>query len=82
MRPADISMLIIIHIYSKRKRYILRTVFFLILTFSALRVGLRFFEKIQTSDMFRPEYIQWQKMARVVLTLVISIRMITLLYKG
>ena len=47
MSPADISMVIIIHIYSKRKRYILRTVFFLILTFSALRVGLRFFEKNQ-----------------------------------
>ena len=47
MRPADINMLIIIHIYSKRKRYIPRTVLFLIWTFSALKVGLRFFEKNQ-----------------------------------
>ena len=40
---AHIRMLIIIQMYRKWKRYILLTVlsFFLILTFTALRVGLR-----------------------------------------
>ena len=84
MKPADISMLISIHIYSKRKRYILRTVLiFFNIDFQRSKGGSTFFsKKIKTSYMFRPEYLQWQKVARVVLTLVISIRMITLLIQG
>ena len=59
MRLADISLLIILQMYSKRKRYILRAVLiFLVLIFSALMVGLRFFEKKTTLDLFRPEYIE------------------------
>ena len=43
MRSADISMLIIIQMYSKLKRvHTTLFIYFLILTFSALRVGLRF----------------------------------------
>ena len=48
MRSADFSMLIIIRMYSKLKRVLTTNCvyFFLILNFSALRVGLRFLKKI------------------------------------
>ena len=77
-------MLIAIHMYSKRKRIHTRNCvnFFLILIFSALRVGLRYLKKIKTSDMFRPEYMQSQNAARVVLKLLTTMKMITLLLKG
>ena len=73
MRSGDISMLIAIHMYSKRKR---------IHTRNCVRVGLRFLKKIKTSDMFRPEYMQSQNAARVVLKLLTTMKIITLLLKG
>ena len=58
MRSADISMLMIIQMYSSTLHTKICVIFFLILTFSALRVSLFFLKKIETSDMSRPEYIQ------------------------
>ena len=70
MKTIDISMLIIIHMQSKRKSYIVRIFFLLLLeimTFSDLRVGSCFLKNIITSSMFHPECIQWQYVTKVVL---------------
>ena len=49
IKSTDISMIIIIEMYRRRKNYILRTVLIvLILTFNALKVDLCFVKKIKT----------------------------------
>ena len=62
---AHIRMLIIIQMYRKRKRYILLTVLslFLILTFSALRVGLRLTKKSKLHIRFILNIFQEQNVA-------------------
>ena len=62
---ARIRMLIIIQMYRKRKRYILLTVlsFFLILTFSALRVGLGLTKKSKLHIRFILNISQEQNVA-------------------
>ena len=60
MRSSDISILIIIQMYKKRKvtYYELCSSFFEILTFSALRVGIRLMKKSKNSHLFHLEYIK------------------------
>ena len=80
---AHITMQIIIQMYRKRKRYILLAVlsFFLILTFSALRGGLRITKKSKLHIRFILNIFQEQNVARVVLKLFITITMTIMLEK-
>ena len=67
--------------YSRRKRYILRTVliYFFNIDFQRSKGGSIFLKKIETLDVSRLEYIQCQNVARVVLKVFITMIMITLL---
>ena len=61
MKSTDISIIIIIHNLCRangKVTFYELSDFLEILTFSALRVGSFFPEKIKTSPMLRPEYIQ------------------------
>ena len=81
---AHIRMPIIIQMYRKRKRYILLTVlsFFLILTFSALRVGLNLTKKSKLHIRFILNIFQEQNVAWVVLKSFITITITIMLWKG
>ena len=60
MRSANISMLIIIQMYSKQKRVHTTNCFYLFfnIDFQRSKGGSTFSKKQKTPDMFRPEYIQ------------------------
>ena len=70
---AHIRMLIIIQMYRKQKRYILKTVFFFNIDFQRSKSVFTLDEIIYTSHMLYPDYIPRTNVARVVLKLFTTI---------
>ena len=75
-------MLIIMQMYSKRKRIHTKNCVFYIYFQCSKGESTFLKKKIKTSDMLRPEYIQWQNVASVEFKLFITLIMITLFLQG